>query len=283
LETASGAPSPSAVVLPLGWNKIALTTILPSVVLTGNPTSFTTTDDITFLKDFSKYNDLPLDLAVQFSLLDNRSNRIVATVRYLQEYSIFVINKQYSTVSDYRALPTDSRYLAITRVSTLKRGLEFPVTDTSGWVDRLSPAAMSHAGLYENGEDYEIVRVKKNFLPGKSNAALAAMAIGGGAMSGIGQGMQAFGQMKFAKQMQGAQFDFGKEMQANQFQFLESQQHRSFNFQQLMQSGQFTQEKEMADIHKSNQLAIETNKARQAQISRGFEGRILSMPGSSYA
>jgi hypothetical protein len=273
IETASSAPSATSSILPLGWNKIALSTIAPSVVLTSNPTSFTATDDITVIQDFSQYDDLSLSQVVQFALIDIRSNTIIATVRYLQEYRIFVISKKFPSDSNFKALPVDGRYLAIARLSIISRGLEFPVTDTSLWVDRENLSSMQLNGLADGEPDeIEVIRVLKNTIEAKSNAWMAAAAVGGGAMQGIGQGLNAMADRKFQAKMQ-----------SNQFQFLEGMQQNKFSFEELMQNGRFDQEKEMAEIHASNQMSIDTNRARQQQIARGMEGRILSMPGSSYA
>ncbi|APG77456.1 hypothetical protein [Hubei picorna-like virus 58] len=276
IETSSSSPSGLLTTLPLGWNKISLTTVLPSVVLTGDPTSFTTTDDVTVLHDFSQYDSLPDNMCSQFALIDTRSNQIVATVRYLQEYRIFVINKKFTSDSNYKVLPVDGTYLAIARLTVINRGLEFPVTDTGLWVDRTSTTSMRNAGMVESSKtpfDYEVVRVTRApSETGKSNAWLAAASIGGGAMQGIGQGLNAMADRKFQMKMQG-----------NQFQFLEGMQGRSFDFRELMQEAQFGQERDMAAIHMENQMAIDTNRARQSQIARGMEGRVLSMPGQSYA
>nr|ULF99711.1 MAG: hypothetical protein [Picornavirales sp.] len=273
IETASSAPSGTSSVLPLGWNKIAISTILPSVVLTANPTAFTATDDITLLQDFSQYDDLPLSQTVQFALIDVRSNTIIATVRYMQEYRIFVISKKFPADSNFKALPVEGRYLAFARLAVISRGLEFPVTDTSLWIDRESLTTMQLNGLADGEpQEYEMIRVLKNVELAKSNAWLAAASIGGGVMQGVGQGLNSMADRKFQAKMQN-----------NQFEFLEGMQGKKFDFEELMQSGRFEQERDMAAIHASNQMSIDTNRARQHQIARGMEGRVLSMPGSSYA
>ena len=278
IEAAGGYTSTALPELPTNYRLLRITDMPPtSVVIEGfrNPTA---TDNVTLLSIFAQYNDLPTTMCPQFSIIDNRSVSGILRVRYLQEYRIFVV--AVNTPQAYLVIPQETRNMIISKVSIVERTTDFQFTNTDTFVNREGPSFTSILT--------SPVRVKSN----------AWMALVGGGLSGVGQGLSQMAQREHDQKMQEAQFTHNKEMQQYGFGHELSMQGNMFNFNRevlasqqdfakMMQQSNFDygmqhQEREYQNIQHTNAL-----QSQNRLMERGLSARSLTltsaMPGTSFA
>lgn len=94
-------------------------------------------------------------------------------------------------------------------------------------INQIIPATRGIGDYFYEPDEFE-----SNIIP---NAGMAAMLIGGGLLSGVGQGLGSYAEMKFKKEMQHDHFDFAREMQGSEFNFRRNFQNDMFNWQSYLQ------------------------------------------------
>lgn len=291
--------------LPLGYQALRIADLVPSAVLIEGYPGQTASDNAIITKWFqSRACDLDTSKCIQFRLVDSISVRTIATVRYLQELNQFVINTL--SFNAYRVLPILTENILVQSIIITNRTNDFAVTDTVLWFDRA--ASFTTNANFETITSEEWTRDKKfvslhQVIENEqctSNAWMAAAAVGGGAMQGIGQGLQVLGDRKHQKEMQANQFGHEESMQGNMFNFSKEMQTNSFDFQKLMQQGNFAQDQLMQERGYQNDLGLlqsshmeqrltDSSKIQaqsQARMTeRGLSSKVkfLTNPGSSIA
>lgn len=284
--------------LPLGYQALRITDIPPSAILISGYPGATATDNATISRWFQRRSaDLPLTQCLQFRLTDAVSVRTIATVRYLQEYNVFVINT--ATNNAYRALPILTQNIIVQAVIVTDRTNDFQVTDTFLWFDRgnnsftKSPNFQTIAAGFENNKPVFDSAIPCTSV--QSNAMLAT-AIGGGIMSGIGGAIEGHTNRKHQEKMQSNQFGHEEGMQGNMFNFQKEMQGNSFEFQKMMQQGNFGQEQLMQERGYQNDLGLLQSSHQEQRITnqmqsqnrmteKGLSSKVnfLTNPGSSQA
>jgi len=278
IETAGGYTSTALPELPTNYRLLRITDIPPtSVVIEGfrNPTA---TDNATLLSIFAQYNDLPITMCPQFSIVDNRSVSTILRVRYLQEYRIFVV--AVNAPQAYQVIPQETRNMTISKVSIVERTTDFQITNTDTFVNREGPSFTSVLT--------SPVRVKSN----------AWMALLGGGLSGVGQGFSQMAQRDHDQKMQENQFAHNQQMQQSGFGHDIHMQGNMFNFNRevlasqqdfakMMQQNNFDygmqhQEREYQNIQHTNALQSQNRLMERGLSARSFT-LTSAMPGTSFA
>jgi hypothetical protein len=120
--------------LPAGYQALRITSARPSSMIISAYPGPTACDDSVIVRWFhNRYKNLALTQCAEMTLVDAVSVRIIATIRYLQEYRLFVIN---TLVPNYRALQISTSNIVIQSLNTTPRTNSFTDTDTSRWFDR---------------------------------------------------------------------------------------------------------------------------------------------------
>lgn len=289
IEAQVGAISPDVTELPAGYNLLQLTEIPPTAVAAEGMRTPTTSCNNDVVNIFSRRAEGLADTqCLQFRLIDLRSSRVVATVRFLQEYGVFVINNIY--LDAYRTIPQKTDDLAISLVSTVERTTDFQITDTSFFVSRQSPSSILSAK--QGVAHYNTIFPKEIRIV--ENAALLA----GGLLSGIGGALGQHAQNKQEEKMQSNKFTHDESMQSNMFNFNREMTQSQQNFETMMQQNTFgygfeMQEKNTASdlnlMRESQKESRETNaqNAANSLTARGLGSRTFALtspvPGSSIA
>jgi len=258
---------PNFVSLPLGYQAIRFSDIPASALTIDDYPGPTATDESCIERWF--YNrtlDMPTTRCMEMELVDSTSQRIVAIVRYFQEWRLFVINAE---TPNYRALPFGTDNLIIQSLVEIERVNSFPVTNTSLWFSRTSEVVMAGARALIPDEEFQEVT---------SNAALM---MGAGVLSGIGQGLNQMGTRKHEKEMQGNLFGHELTMQGNMFEqqsLMQGNQHgheqrmalMNQDFQNMMQSNRFGQEKEMTVLQANENRATNRMQSQNRMTEKGL-------------
>jgi hypothetical protein len=279
--------------LPLGYQALRIADFPPSSLLIEGYPGPTATDNTTITRWFTRRAEgLPLTQCLQIRLVDAVSVRSIAVIRFLQETNEFVINNPSPTA--YRVLPVNTSGINIQSITTIDRTNEFPITDTSAWFARTSPAFLRTGVFKTNALGFE-TNDTPIFEYVKSNAAVALSMLGGG-MQGIGSAIGSIQDRKHQTQMQSNQFGHEELMQGNMFGFQNQFQSNNFDFQKLMQQNTFGQEKslqynrfnqEKEMLNESSNQTRRTNAAssKNRMTERGLSSRVnfLTHPGSSTA
>ncbi|AKH40285.1 putative polyprotein [Thika virus] len=121
--------------LPTGYQILRIGNQTVSAVITSTITTPTSTDDATVAMYYKRIAEpLTITECIQFELQDSISYRNIATVRYLQEFGIFVINTHNN--NPYALFGQKFSELYLTNPVTIARSNAFPLTDTSTWINR---------------------------------------------------------------------------------------------------------------------------------------------------
>jgi len=254
--------------LPLGYQALRLTDVPPSAVLVDGYPGPTASDNATISRWFARRTKgLPTTMCIQFRLVDSVSVRAVATVRYIQELGEFVINTR--ALSAYRVLPVLTSNLTIQSVITVERTTDFTETDTSLWFERTSHSFLKNSVFQTNaiGFDGSTPLFPEPLEEESQSNAMLAAAIGGGAMSGIGNALQAQADRKWQEKMQSNQFGQEALLQGNMFNFQQTMQSNNFDFQKMMQGGQFAQEQLMQERGYQNDLGLLQSQHAEQRIT----------------
>jgi hypothetical protein len=288
--------------LPSGNLLFRMTEMSPSSVAVGQAQMPTCNDNAVIAKFFELVAQGITTLeCIQFRLLDAQSVRPIATVRYLQESRIFVINAPNSPTR-YRVIPQNNQNIIISQISVVQRATDFQETVTFDWIDRVAPEFLRRGDLFQTPISPDLF---SDVTPTQSgftaNAALLASMAGGG-MAGIGQAIGQHQERKHQQQMQSNQFGHEENMQGNMFNFQNQFQQQGFDFQKLMQENQFGfQNQFQGQQHSQEQLLQErgyqneigllqtshqeqrvTNQqqSQNRMMERGLSSRVMGMPGA---
>jgi hypothetical protein len=265
--------------LPTGFQNLLFTTIPPSSLTVTDYPDGTATNDATIERWFYRMaKDLPLTQCIQLILVDQTSQRIIAYVRYFQEWRQFVIN---TTSPNYRVLTIGTSNLVIQAIEITNRTNAFPETNTDSWFSRTSTVfglqeqyCVPTLALEAAVEEIEVV----------ANAQMLAMMAGGG-LSGIGQ---AIGQMQQYKQdekmqsnlftqqqkLQHNQFGHDVELQGNMFAQQNYLQGTQNAFNEMMQQNQFAHNLAFNKQQASEQRATNAANAQNEMTVRGLSTRV---------
>ena len=278
IEAQVGATSPSVSELPAGYNLLQFTEIPPTAIAAEGmrvPTA-SCNNDVAHI--FARRAEGLVDTqCLQFRLIDLRSSRVVATVRFLQEYGVFVINNPH--LDAYRVIPQSTHDLAISLVSTVERTTDFQHTDTSFFVSRQSPASILTAK--------QTVANYKTIFPREDDVVENAALLAGGLLSGIGGALGQHAQNKQDEKMQANKFTHDEVMQSNMFTFNREMTQSQQDFQNMMQMNAFGYSVDlMRETQKENRETGAIN-AANALTARGLGSRTFALtspvPGSSIA
>lgn len=94
-------------------------------------------------------------------------------------------------------------------------------------VNQVIPASRGSSDYFYQPEEFE-----SNII---ANAGMAALLLGGGMLSGIGQGIGSYAEMKYRKEMQHDYFDFSRNMQGSDHDFRRNMQTDMYNWQSYLQ------------------------------------------------
>jgi hypothetical protein len=265
--------------LPTGFQTLLFTTIPPSSLIIEDYPDGTATNDATIERWFYRMaRDLPLTQCIQIILVDQTSQRIIAYVRYFQEWRQFVIN---TTSPNFRVLTIGTSNIVIQAIEITNRTNAFPETNTDSWFSRTS-------AVFGLQEQYRVPTVEleadEEEIPVTANAQMLAMMAGGG-MSGIGQ---AIGQMQQYKQeekmqsnlfanqqkLQQNQFGHDVELQGNMFAQQNYLQGTQNAFNEMMQQNQFAHNLAFNKQQASEQRATNAANAQNEMTVRGLSTRV---------
>nr|APG77457.1 hypothetical protein [Hubei picorna-like virus 60] len=288
--------------LPSGNLLFRMTEMPPSSVAVGQAQMPTCSDNATIAKYFALLSQgLTTLQCLQFRLIDAQSVRQIATVRYLQESQVFVINAPNSPTR-YRVVPQNNENIIIGQITVVQRATDFQETVTFDWTDRVAPEFLRRGDVFKTAISPDLF---SDVTPQKdgytANATLLA-SMAGGALGGIGQAIGQHQNRKHEKEMQSNQFGHEETMQGNMFNFQNQFQQQGFDFQKMMQENQFGfQNKYQAQQHYQEQLLQErgyqndlgllqsshqeqriTNKeqSHNRMTERGLSSRVMGMPGA---
>jgi len=289
--------------LPAGNLLFRMTEIPPSSVAVGQAQMPTSNDNATIAKYFELLaQGLSTLQCLQFRLIDAQSVRQVATVRYLQESRVFVINAPNSPTR-YRVIPQNNQNLIIGQISIVQRATDFQETVTFDWIDRVAPEFLRRGDVFKTAISPDLF---SDITPTQSgftaNAAALFATMAGGGMAGVGQAIGQYQERKHQEKMQGNQFGHEETMQGNMFNFQNQFQQQGFDFQKLMQENQFgfqnqyqtqqhSQEQLLQERNYQNELGLLQSSHQEQRITnqlqsknrmteRGLSSRVMGMPGA---
>nr|WFS39117.1 MAG: putative polyprotein [StochSlu_7 virus] len=182
--------------LPSDYSILRISDQPVSAIVANTLTNPTATDDPSISMYYKRLSsDIDITQCYQFEIQDPVSFRTVATVRYLQEFGIFVVRG----ANMYMFFPQKFSTLVLTTPVLVNRTNGFPITDTNYWSARTSTTFVEtkrflHAAEYP-------VTVQRN------------SAIAGGMLSGLGAGLGQKSKNKHELAMQGNQLTHEKDMQ----------------------------------------------------------------------
>lgn len=238
---------PGFTALPLGYQALRFSDIPASAVTIEDYPGPTATDESCLERWFyQRAADIPITRCLEMILVDSTSQRIITTVRYYQEWRMFVINAE---TPNYRTLPFTTANIIVQSISEVERTNAFAMTDTSLWFARQSSLAYAAQEALIPLCEYQQV---------KSNA----MAIAGGIIGGLGQGMNAIADRRHQEKMQGNTFAHELTMQGNMFQQ-----------QSLYQGNQHEHEQRMATMNQEFQQMLQQNNFQQEQTMVSLQAR----------
>nr|AYQ66683.1 polyprotein [Kilifi Virus] len=253
--------------LPAGYRILRVTPQAASAVIRTSLMVPTATDSPVFAKYYRRLaENLTALQCVQFSLIDSISQGTVATVRYLQEYGIFVINT--NNAEQYSYLPQTLEKLSISAPAIILRANAFPYTNTNNWISRVSATYFQYKTLNicETEEDLmEKISLGLEDIPVRRNASLGLM-MAGGMLSGIGSAMGQKSKYKHELNIQGNQLTHEKEMQASDQQYGFQYQKNNFRAQAILSGQNFLQ---------TQKIAQQQQEYTQQNAERSFNQQIL--------
>jgi len=288
--------------LPSGNLLFRMTEMPPSSVAVGQAQMPTSNDNATIAKYFELLaQGLTTLQCLQFRLIDAQSVRQVATIRYLQESRVFVINAPNSPTR-YRVIPQSNQNLIIGQITIVQRATDFQETITFDWIDRVAPEFLRRGDVFKTPISPDLFSDITPTMSGfKANATLLASMAGGG-MAGIGQAIGQHQERKHQEKMQSNQFGHEETMQGNMFNFQNQFQSQGFDFQKLMQENQFgfqnqyqgqqhSQEQLLQERGYQNELGLMQSGHQEQRITnqqqsqnrmmeRGLSSRVMGMPGA---
>jgi len=280
-------------ILPSGYRAFRITEMIPTSI-TYAPFNFrqmTLTDNVEVLRYFENIQ-VPPTQVLQFQLQNNTSNRVFATVRFIE--GMFVINTR-GMEEFYRTCPWVSSQISVINQIIIESTQEFPITDTSDWLLRSSTSYSSDfAAMNADLPDLTKLQFGALRIEGQPQAALAA-AIGGGALQGVGQAISKVQDQKWQEKMQGNMFDFNKEMQqslfgqqetlqGNQFNNDALMQKGNFDFQEMMQTNAFKQQNRMFNMDTDRRMQMKSMDFQNNLASRGISTQTSTgMGGGSFS
>lgn len=269
IDTSLGA-LPNFESLPLGYQVLRFSDIPASAVTIEDYPGPTATDESCIERWFyNRAAGMPTTRCLEMELVDSTSQRIIAAVRYFQEWRLFVINAE---TPNYRTLPIEVENLTIQSLSEIERTNAFPITNTALWFSRTSEIVVSSAKSLLPDIDY--IEVQSN----------AALMLGAGALSGLGQGLNQMATRKHEEKMQGNTFGHELTMQGNMFEQQNLMQGNQFgheqrmaimnqDFQNMMQNNRFGQEKEMTVLQANEDRATNRMQSQNRMTERGLGTR----------
>lgn len=195
--------------LPAGWSKLNISTVPPSVVIPTifNPTSLS---DSTLEKALARRAaGIAPTQCLAFDIVDPTSNRRICSARYLQETGDIVCNlTNLEQSSIYAAYPANISEALLNNFGPIERSNAFALTDTTTWLSRKSTTLLSTFGLKVPKKltirPSEILNAAfgQHQTAETEPHALAALMLGGGALSGIGSGLSGIAQRRHEMNMQ---------------------------------------------------------------------------------
>jgi hypothetical protein len=182
-------------------------TALTNSVLTG-PTA---TDDPSINMYYKRLSsDIDVTQCYQFEIQDPISYRTIATVRYLQEFGIFVVRG----TEMYSYLPQKFSTLVLTTPNLVNRSNGFPITDSNNWLSRTSTTYI---------ETQRFIYAAEGPIEVQANSAIA-----GGMLSGLGAGLSQRSKNKHELNLQNNQLEHEKDMQKSDQDYGFKYQKRGF-------------------------------------------------------
>nr|APG76656.1 hypothetical protein [Zhejiang mosquito virus 1]APG77951.1 hypothetical protein [Zhejiang mosquito virus 1] len=240
IDTSLGA-LPNFVSLPAGYKALRISDIPASAVTIEDFPGPTATDDSVIERWFYERSEGLSNLqCLEFNLVDKTSQRLILTARYFREWRMFVV----SADDAYSTLPIGIDNIVIQSVVEIDRSNAFQPTNTASWFTRNSTTARALRLIDSTGSSTNNVT---------SNAALA---LGAGLLSGLGQGMQQVSNNKFTEKMQKNKFDQEIKMQGNMFEQ-----------QTKMQQNQFDHNQNMAIMNNDFQTMLQRNHFVESRYS----------------
>jgi hypothetical protein len=184
--------------LPSDYSILRISDQPVSAIVANTLTNPTATDDPSISMYYKRLSsDINITQCYQFEIQDPVSFRTVATIRYLQEFGIFVIRG----ANMYTFFPQKFSTLILTTPVLVNRTNGFPITDTSYWSARTS-STFVETKMFLHAAEYPVT-VQRN------------SAIAGGMLSGLGAGLGQRSKNKHELSMQGNQLAHEKDMQAS--------------------------------------------------------------------
>jgi hypothetical protein len=294
LDAQAAAVSPA--LLPAGWAKLSITKTPPSVVI---PSIFTPTTLSSANLEAAlarRAVGLPSSQCLAFDLVDPVSNRRICSARYLQESGDIVCNLP-STQQNliYASYPAGISEALLNNFGPTERSNAFTFTDTSIWLSRKGTTLLSNLGLPipKKTEAMSFAALKSAFgemqIGDSVPHAMTALAIAGGAMSGLGSGLNAVAQRKHEMKMQGNTFshqlgmvnsmhdnNLARDSQSHGFNLERDSQSHNHALEQMMTNFGFTNQLQEQQFQHDHNMSDQRFKQQQSMAFASSPSRILS-------
>ncbi len=231
-----------------------------SAVIANTLTNPTATDDPSISMYYKRIaGDLDITQCYQFEIQDPISFRTIATVRYLQEYGIFVVRG----TDIYTYLPQKFSTLVLTAPTLVNRSNGFPVTDATYWLSR-------QASTYI--ETLRFMYAAEHPISVKRNSAIA-----GGMLAGLGAGLGQKSKNKHELALQGNQLAHEKDMQKSDQDYGLKYQKRNFAGQTALMGVNYKVQKSLSkqDYTQKHSLA-----SQQQEFAKENQNRDLLLSGA---
>ncbi|UHR49858.1 MAG: RNA helicase [Hangzhou sesamia inferens Solinvi-like virus 1] len=287
--------------LPAGWAKLSISPVVPSVVL---PTIFGTTmlSSSALERALARRSaGLPPTQCLAFDIVDPVSNRRVCSARYLPESGDIVCSVPNTAQNNiYATYPANISEALLNNFGPIERSNAFVITDTTNWLTRKSTASLSHfqrtapKGASELlDEAFGLPRIS-DIAPHASMAAMMAMQMGGGMLSGIGSGLSSIANQRHELNMQQNKFghesnmldkahgfNLERDSQSHAFNLERDSQSHSFNLERDSQNHMFELERMLENFGYTNQLQAQQFQHNSDMSRQNFQQQQSMMFASS--
>jgi hypothetical protein len=280
----------SAGQLPAGWARLSISPTVPSVVL---PTIYSATmlSSSGLERALARRSvGIAPTQCLAFDIVDPVSNRRICSARYLPESGDIVCSVPSINQNNiYATYPANISEALLNNFGPIERSNAFVITDTTNWLTRKSTTSLSHfqrtlpKGSVELlDRAFGLPRIS-DMIPNASMAAMMAMQMGGGMMSGIGSGLQNIANQKHEVNLQQNKFGHESNMldKAHGYNLERDSQSHSFNLERDSQNHMFELERMLENFGYTNQLQAQQFQHNSDMSRQNFQQQQSMMFASS--
>jgi hypothetical protein len=283
----TGASNPQ---LPAGWARLCISPVVPSVVI---PTfrGSTMLSSASLERALARRSTgISPTQCLAFDIVDPTSNRRICSARYLPESGDIVCSIPNTNQNNvYATYPANISEALLSNFGPIERSNAFVITDTTDWLTRKSTASLSHfqraspkGSVDLLDQAFGLPRIS-DMIPNASMAAMMAMQMGGGMMSGIGSGLQSIANQKHEVNLQQNKFGHESGMldKAHGYNLERDSQSHSFNLERDSQNHMFELERMLENFGYTNQLQAQQFQHNSDMSRQNFRQQQSMMFASS--